>query len=152
MYSIKLAIDCLLLRTNMDIYKLAEASGIDVTQLYRWRDREDFSMTPVQMILLARAFFPKGSDFVEAHATLLHGYLGDQCRGPGAGKIYLDKIPFSDWLITTSFGAISLPRGLKRDLEAIHNVVWRNREVRKRIRLVAKFCREEALKKEQAKI
>jgi hypothetical protein len=152
MFPFSMALGALLDRYKIDLYGMARASGIEYVQLNRWRLGQDFSVTPRQMVQLARVFCPKGPNFVEAHATLLHGYLSDHCVGPGAKMIHLEMVPFHDWMITTSFGAVYVPPGLRRDLQDIHNVVWENREVRKRIRLVAKFCREEALKKQQAKI
>ncbi len=132
-------------RTKSDEFELAESSRIDVEQIFRWRNSQDLFITPKQLVRLARAFSPKGKEFVETHAQLLHAQLQDQCIGPGAKLICLEVTEKPDWVITTSRGRVDVPSALLEDLQVILNNIWRDKMVRSMVRAAAKGCRSQGL-------
>jgi len=130
----------LLARCKKSECEIAELARIDIAQFFRWRSSREILILPKELVRLARAFSLDKKDFVKTHADLLHASLMDQCHGPGAKFICLEVTPQPDWLITTSFGRVYVTPSVRRDLQAIHNLVWQNVEVRSRVRSLAKFC------------
>jgi hypothetical protein len=135
----------LLGRTRKDELQIAELSRISVEQICGWRSGRDLFITPKELVRLARAFSPKGKEFVETHARLLHAHLKDMCIGPGAKFICLEVTSKPDWLMTTSHGRVDVSPALLGDLQVIHNNIWRNKMVRMMVRTAAKGCRSQGL-------
>jgi hypothetical protein len=145
MSCLAIVIGGLLGQAKKDEYEIAELSRIEVDQIFRWRTSEDFFITPKQLVRLARAFSPKGKEFVQTHAELLHAHLKDLCIGPGAKLICLEVTSKPDWIMTTSHGRVDVSPALLADLIVIHNNIWRNKMVRRMVRAAAQGCRSQGL-------
>jgi hypothetical protein len=124
-----------------DEWQISDRSGLSLDQIFRWRRSEEVLVLPRELVRLARALSTDKNEFIQAHARLLHGTLMDQCHGPGAKLICLEVTPYPDWMITTSFGRKSFSPGLTKDIQLIFNHIWRNAEVKSRVRSVAKYCK-----------
>ena len=142
------SISGLLARHRMDIFHLSKVSGLTVEKLWSWQSSKSNSITPQELVRLARAFNPKGKDFVETHAALLHANLKDLCTGPGANLIFLERIPYPNWVITTSLGRFYVTPRVKGDLEVVLNQICRNRKVRGMVHSIAKYCKNQTSNKE----
>lgn len=143
--SLTSTLGALLNRNKMDLYQLAEASGIDFDKLQRWRTRKDYCVSPKELLSLARVFSPKGKALVDTHADLLDGHLNDLCTGPGSELISVERLPYSHWMITTSLGRVYLTPGVLSNLHTICNVVPYNKNVRAMLRSIVKYCEKEGL-------
>lgn len=131
-------------RYKTDPFKLSELSGIEIAKINAWESSRDVSITPKEILRLARAFCPKGKDYREAHAYLLMGFLQDQCVGPGGDLIAIEKLPRQPWLLITSFGTIHVNMSIMKYLQVIHKNLH-NKEVRARIRSIVDYCKKEGL-------
>jgi len=146
MSCLSIVIGGLIAKYKTNIFDLADASGLDDRKIHAWRSSRDSIITPKELVRLARAFCPKGQGFIEAHAALLHGYLSERCTGPGAKLICLETVPYPDWIITTSFGRVHITPRTRRDLQFIHNLIWRNQKVCSMVRALVKTCEKQGIK------
>ncbi len=135
------AIDHLLNKHHKTATDLAVATGLQTSQISRWKNVRQKSIKPLLLQKLALGF----SKTPQTHASLLYAHLLDVCTGPGAQYITIAMDGKKPAPATPAAAGIPLAPSVQSDLDTITSAVNTSPQVRELVHSIAKLCRSTPL-------